>query len=332
MSVFLTSAISIDDCGFKKIIAIPQKRLINLIKEVPDQNISFTIKETKSKTATSIIVTIECSTGKYNLPVEAGENYPMIKLEDPITFKMYAESLMVGIDKTVFASHPDITNALGGIHTELEGKQISYAACDAMILSTTTYELEEEIPTDTKILVPARVLSVLRTIAYVEYINVSISQRSIQFIMNDSIVIIAMLIENKFPNYKVIIPTNYTDHLAIDKQLLLGSAKRVSQFADDNNNTIIVDLQSNALKISSRNDLDETAFEELPVQYEGNPIVISLNGKNLVTCLTKLNSDEVHFSFGSEKMPALLREDDSDLGGQKNLMLLMPIVFEEKAV
>ena len=90
------------DCKEEGIIAIPAKLLLDTLKSLPDQPLTFTIDLEKKS------IEIKSDYGKYKLPGQDGGEFPKTpEVESPTNLKVAGELLFNAIDKTIFASGND---------------------------------------------------------------------------------------------------------------------------------------------------------------------------------------------------------------------------------
>ncbi len=102
-------------------------------------------------------------------------------------------------------------------------------------MGTDWYDAEKvhqcDISEKQKIVIPARVLSILQKLAQNESITMSIDsdRRFVRFIIGN-IVLDASLIIEPYPNYDAVIPVEHDKHLIIDRSMIYDSVRRVGGF------------------------------------------------------------------------------------------------------
>src|SRR5678809_1070812 len=98
-------------------VCIPAKILIDSLKNIPDQPLSFNIDK-------NFAVEITSDNGKYKVMGENPDNFPKEPTADDTTgFTLSASSLMTAINKTLFAtSNDDLRPAMTGVFFELDKK------------------------------------------------------------------------------------------------------------------------------------------------------------------------------------------------------------------
>ena len=98
-------------------VCIPGKILLDSLKNIPDQPLTFNIDK-------NFAVEITSDNGKYKVMGENPDNFPKEPAADDTTsFTMTSNALVTGINKTLFAvSNDDLRPAMTGVFFELDKK------------------------------------------------------------------------------------------------------------------------------------------------------------------------------------------------------------------
>lgn len=322
LQIFITKQISIEGNDFEALVALPASRLYNLVKELPEQPLQFLIEETDGNYKT----TLTASSGTYVFPAEPGKDYPDMKNAKEVSFTIEARELLAGIGKTMFACSTDeLRPAMTGVLVSFKENQVTYTATNSAILST--YSFEVDVDTDRSFIVPAKILSILQGLSGSKLIFVQLDKKSIVFNIDENTVLKSRLIDEKYPDYGSVIPKDNTNLFTTDKSELTGSLKRITQFAEGNHHKVTLQIDEFNCSIKTENSMGETAFETLKHHYSGVPIEIGIDGKNLLNCLAKMDTEMISLSFSTPKKAMLLREIGPEVSDDTNLMLLMPLTI-----
>lgn len=136
--------------------------------------------------------------------------------------------------------------------------------------------------------------------------------------------IFTRLIEGPYPNYEQVIPRDNDKTMVVEKAALNGAIRRMAIVASDQTHRIRMSLGGPMARFSVQTpDLGE-ASEELPVEYEGDPLEIGFNANYLLELLRYMPSDEVKMTFKAPERAATMEplgnEDTPDF-----LCLVMPL-------
>src|SRR6476620_3339300 len=107
-------------------VFIPAKILMDSLKNIPDQPLTFTIDK-------NFGIEITSDNGKYKVMGENPDNFPKEPAaDDTTTFTMAASALVTAINKTLFAvSNDDLRPAMTGVFFEMSKDSIQFVATDA---------------------------------------------------------------------------------------------------------------------------------------------------------------------------------------------------------
>ena len=108
-------------------VAIPSKILLETLKTLPDQPISFSVDDA------TFSIEISAGDGKYKLSGENGEDFPKIPVvENASSVNMQASVLSEAINKTLFAvSNDELRPAMTGVFCQLSPEHVTFVATDA---------------------------------------------------------------------------------------------------------------------------------------------------------------------------------------------------------
>jgi DNA polymerase-3 subunit beta len=100
--------------------------------------------------------------------------------------------------------------------------------------------------------------------------------------------LVMRLIEGVFPDYRQVIPKSGEKKLTVGRDRLLYTLRRVSLLSSDKANAVKLELHPGQLRVLSQNpDLGE-AKEDVPVQYQGEPLKIGFNARYLIDVLAAM--------------------------------------------
>ena len=308
-------------------IAIPSKILMETLKTLPDQPITFSIDDQ------TFAIEINADNGRYKLSGENGEDFPKISvIENASSVHLPASVLSEAINKTLFAvSNDELRPAMTGVYCQLSPQHITFVATDA-------HKLARYRRKDTKsesvasFILPKKALVLLKSSLPVEDVNVSIEYNNTSaFFRFGNINLICRLIDERYPDYEAIIPQNNPNKLIIDRGLFLNCLKRVVIFANKTTHQVRLKVTGCELNISSEDlDFANEAHERLSCQYEGEDIEIGFNAKFLIEMLSNLSGEEVAFEMSTPNRAGLLIPQTHD-EGEDVLMLVMPVMLNAHA-
>src|SRR5690606_13885072 len=126
-------------------------------------------------------------------------------------------------------------------------------------------------------------------------VSIDVAPGQIRFRFGD-VELISKLVEGKFPDYTRVIPTSYSRHFAVDRELLQGSLQRAAILTTDKLKGVRIQLSDHQLRISSSNAEQEEAQEELEVDYAHEPLDVAFNVSYLLDVLANVKAENLQWS------------------------------------
>jgi len=242
-----------------------------------------------------------------------------------ITLDLPTSELLGLVQKTLFACSIDgMRPAMMGVLFELEGTTITAVATDGHRLVRCRKESSLDIAEKQKIVLPARVLSILQKLAQHESITMCVStdRRFVRFISGHMILDAALIVE-PYPNYNAVIPVEHDKNVVINRQSFYDSVRRVGRFSSIDDIRLI--LENDRLTVMAENTSDgEAAQEELPCSYNGEPMTIGFNAKFVEAALAHLDDEEILIELKSPTTAVIFTSSKTE-DRDKLIILVMPV-------
>ncbi|GAB4247043.1 MAG: DNA polymerase III subunit beta [Saprospiraceae bacterium] len=306
-------------------VAIPARILLDTLKALPDQPITFTVDEQ------TFAISITSAYGKYRLAGEDGQDFPELpEAKDADSVNVPASVLSKAITKTLFAtSTDDLRPSLTGVYFNIDFSSMTFVATDAHKLVRYTFS---GIPSElsSSFIVPKKSLNQLKNVVASANddagVLMAVNKANAFFTFGDT-TLACRLIDARYPDYNAVIPVNNPNHLTIKRTDLLNSLRRIAIYANKTTNQVIFDIAPNSLTVSAQDlDFSNEAAEQLICTYDGPAFTIGFNGKFLIEMLSALDSDEVRFELSNpQKAGILVPVDEPD--NESILMLVMPVML-----
>lgn len=286
-------------------ITIPAKKFFNIIKELPDGDITITAKKNNQ-------VTIECEKCFFKIMGIPKEEFPKLpEFKNQNTLTLPQGQLKDMLNLTNFAmSHDETRYILNGIYVVVKPRHISLVATDGRRLALIKTDINNPNSLDKKIIIPTKtVQELLRNLKTEGEVRFVFADNQVIFEF-DNTIIISRLIEGEFPNYEQVIPKDTKERLKLDREKFLWAARRASVLSTPDSQAIKIDLFKNKMVVSKNTpDLGE-AREELDIDYSGKEFSIGFNPNYLTDVLKNLSSPEVDFELSDPEKPGVIRTKD----------------------
>lgn len=303
-------------------VCIPARILMDSLKNIPEQPLTFTIDKNFGVELTS-------DNGKYKVMGENPDNFPKEPTaDDATTFSMSSSILVNAINKTLFAvSNDDLRPAMTGVFFELDKKGFQCVATDAHRL-VKYRRTDISCPKTDSFIVPKKPLNLLKGALpdNEDQLNISYNSNHL-FIQHGQTHMSCRLIDARFPDYKVVIPTDNPYKLIAARSDFQGALRRVSVFSNKSTNQVVLSITGSELQLAAQDiDFSFEGNERMKCRYEGEDMQIAFNARFLIEMLNVAEGDEVKMELSSSTKAGIIRPiepaDNEDL-----LMLVMPLML-----
>jgi DNA polymerase III subunit beta len=303
-------------------ICIPARILMDSLKNIPDQPLTFNIDKNFS-------VEITSDNGKYKVMGENPDNFPKEPAADDTTsFTMTASALVTAINKTLFAvSNDDLRPAMTGVYFELDKNSIQFVATDAHRL-VRYKRTDVSCPRTDSFIVPKKPLNLLKSALPDKDDEITLSYNSNHlFVKHGSTQLSCRLIDARFPDYKVVIPADNPYKLTVGKTDFQGALRRVSVFSNKSTNQVVLNIQGSELQLAAQDiDFSFEGNERMKCQYKGDDLAIAFNARFLIEMLNAAASDEVNVELSTPTKAGIIKPTE-DEENEELLILVMPLML-----
>ena len=297
--------------------------MFDIVKKLPETSeVEFISNDGK-------ILTIRSNVSKFSLSCLPKDEFPIIETgsQNSKKLKVNSQIILNLINRTKFAiSNEETRYFLNGLYFNIVEKEnssrLNFVGTDGHRLATASTVISNtniEIP---GIIVPKKTINELSKLLAEnqEDIEIDISSNKIVFYI-DNLILISKLIDGNFPDYTRVIPNNNNNSLKVNRSNLLFAVDRVSTISNEKAPSIKFKLLRNLINLSSINNENSTATEDIEVQYEGDEIEIGFNSRYIMDILDNLENEEIKISFNDNSSPIIVQEKlKSD-----NIYVLMPM-------
>ena len=310
-------------------VAIPAKILIETLKNLPEQPVTFSIDDQNYN------IEINSDNGRYKLAGENSADFPKVpSISDGYSSEINSDVLNCAISNTIFSTSTDeLRPAMTGVFFKL-------ASAGCTFVSTDGHRLVKYIRTDIKgdevdhdMILPRKSLNLLKSILPSD----SSSEIKLEFNASnayfsfENIKMVCRLIDERYPDYDNVIPSDNSNNVTISKPEILGSLKRISIYANKTTNQVRFKISGSEILISAEDlDFSNEANERISCDHDGDDIEIGFNAKFLIEMLSNIESDKVILKLSEPNRAGLLIPEDIN-DNEDITMLVMPVMLNDNA-
>ncbi len=293
-------------------ITVSAKKLYEIIKELPDSEISFNAKD-------NCWIEVECGKAQFNIVGLSADEFPNFPKPDKTNFISLESSLCKEmIEKTFFAISQDESKYnLNGIFCQVQEdtNQLRLVATDGHRLSMIDKAIEKNESEELTrgVILPRKGILELKKLADEGTGNIQLGFMDNNAVVSkDQTVIIMRLIDGEFPDYSRVIPKTNEQKASIAVDPFLHALRRMIIVSSEKSRGVKMNLKENLLEVSSSNPELGDAREELDVEYQGPELSVGFNARYLLDILQVQDQDRINIILKDNLSPGLIKPVDED--------------------
>lgn len=287
-------------------LSIPFHPLLSIVSNSDSERISLEEKNNS----------LEIKTDNYQAKIQGvkAEEFPILPtLNEELGYiKIGAERLNSAISEVVHAAQiSELKPELSGILLDFQISLFKIVATDSFRLAEKTVldsDFETTIDKGLKIIIPLSTINELARIFGQEEVRIIFDENQVFFKSQQSS-LISRLIDGEYPDYKNIIPGEFTTKLELDKKDLITAIKLVSGFSGRASDIkLSLKPQAKTLELYSSSQAVGENNYLIPVKREGDDFnEISFNWRYLLTGIQALGGQDLSFNLNNNQKPALIK-------------------------
>ena len=204
---------------------------------------------------------------------------------------------------------------MNGLLLELTKNKLLSVSTDGHRLAVSEFNLANESDNSLKIIVPRKgILELSRLLDATSDLPVTlqISDNHIR-VHKDNIRFTSKLIDGKYPDYEAAIPANCNHTIELDREQFKSTLARVSILSNEKFRGIRLRLLDGMMTLHSNNPENESAEEEIDINYSGDLFEIGFNVTYLLEAVNHLEGNTVNLELSTPDSSALLHSPDDPL-------------------
>ncbi|MFB3925052.1 MAG: DNA polymerase III subunit beta [Syntrophales bacterium] len=295
-------------------ITLSARKLYEMIREVPGEDIHFEMNDANWITLTS-------GKMRYRIPGVSADDFPKVDDDDNVIyFKVNGGIIRDMINKTFFAmSTEEMRVNLNGalFETEQEGDQyrIKMVATDGYRLSLASADIgiSEFLHLEKGIILPRKGISEIRKIIEADDHDVEIGAKKGQcLIKKENVLLKVNLIDSEYPDYRKVISMDREISVELDRELFLQSLRRMGVISSEKYSGVVIKLSNNKMLLNSTNPDIGEASDEMDISYSDKEIEVAYNVKYLLDAIEAIDDKKIIFEIREGLRPGTIRPAGSD--------------------
>ena len=286
-------------------IVIAASRFNDLVRNFNGE----TVKVTKSENDNN--VRLQSGKADYKILLMNVNEYPKYpSIEATQSFVLEEEKIKELIKKTAFACSSDSARPLfTGVLCDIKDNKITFVGTNTHRLAIRTLDVENA--PDMSVIIPSLVLKEIN-----KNLNGKLPQDVIFSIVNNQLMVkignwsvVSRLIEGKFPDYKRVIPPQFSVKTKVNVKDMAGAVSRMSLCSGSENDYSIVKISigSNEIKVMSSSPDVGTGEEIISCNTEGNPINVAFNAAYIMDIMKNIETEEAEINLNNSLSPVCIK-------------------------
>ena len=293
---------------------IPAKRLLGLVSKFKADDVIMDSDE-------SFNVKINCGTADFKLLGLDPKDFPEAVEFTPLRkFKLKQADFARLIDRISYAvSLDDSRKVLHGILVSIKEGVLTTVATDGKRLALSEKLLDEPCEgTEGDVIITLKSATEAKRILEKEgEIFIEIGENLVSFKIGDT-EIVSKLIEGNYPQYRAVIPQNFSKSVAIPCGDFSDALDIVSIPLSDSSSYVKLTFADNQLKFEANSNVGE-GREVMPVEYGFEEVAVSFNPQFLADPLRHLDVENVTLNMNDSFSPIEL------VSGDGFIYIIMPM-------
>jgi DNA polymerase III subunit beta len=284
---------------------IPAKKLLELVRLLPDGEIRFKLLENHW-------IQITSDRRTYKMVGMAKDNFPAVPPFPHPLVTIPAKILSSLIAKTAFAiSMEESRYTLNGALLILKPETIAMVATDGHRLALAETDCKfDGLSNEARTLVPKKAMIEIQKLA-----DEAGDDAPIEFARDDSHLffragsrlLISRVLTGQFPNYEAVLPRDNNKSITLERAELGDAVRRVAQLADQRSHAVKFSVGPEGVELSASSPEYGEAREQIEKEYKGEPLSIGFNGQYLLDFLAAAPDGPIKVELKDEQSAGQLR-------------------------
>lgn len=323
----LCARIPIMDVEGEGEVCIDARRIVDLLRVMPEQELTFTIDDATME------IEMSHPNGSYKFMGISGSEYPRVKRAqeaNAMEFTAPGANLLRALESTAFAAGTDpLRPQMMGVLWDIKPDRLIFVATD-------THKLVKYEDTSVasriegSFILPNKSTNVFKSVfSKDEIVRVVLNPEQGVIFETDTFTFDSRLVKGRFPDYNRVIPATNPYSLTVDRQMFSNACRRVSLFVDEGHGLLKFKIEPEKMTIkASDNEYNTSGLETLDCEFTGTNMVIGFSSFYLADLTGILWTEKIVFQLADPSRPAVIvpTEDRPDT---KLTMLLMPMNVAE---
>lgn len=325
---FLEGRISVTDSSGEGAVCVDARRLVELLKELPDVGISVEVDPERS-----FEMSINYANGEFKFMGFDGVEFPEAdeagQGDERFSFVADSSKLIRGVDNTLFAvGNDELRPQMMGILWDIKEDQAVFVATDTRKLVRFA-DKSIAAGVSGSFILPLKSAVVMKNVFSKESdVKVTVREKGVVF-ESLSFTFNSRFLKGRFPDYERVIPRSNPYTMTVDRGAFQSAVRRIGSFGNSDNGLIRFKIEPSRLILKAcENGYNASAWESVPCDFNGTEMVIGFSGPYVSEILATIGYNDVVVHLSDPSRPGVFEplenQEDTEL-----LMILMPMLVAD---
>ncbi len=298
---------------------VPGKLFFDIVKSLPDAAVNFSSDGGEAQ--------LTCDNSAFSLRVLNPEDFPGFPQVSPTQTIKLPFGIFSGMVRRVsdVVSRDESRAILTGVLIEALGTKLRMVATDSYRLALAESEIDSDAcegDQDFSAVISGMFLKDIASLSVPDdTITIGLAENQI-IIQANNIIFINRRLEGQYPNYKQLLPNDYTTRAKFSVEALNSAIKRASILSSSTAPVkFTLEPDVNLVQITVNSSDVGSVQENIDCSVEGEQAEIAFNTSYVQNCLSTVKDEELYFDIQGSLKPGIFRSTGEDT----YLYLIMPV-------
>lgn len=316
----ITATIEVTDVEGEGSVAVNAKRMLDIMKESPDQGLKFYINDSTQQ------IEIKYLNGHFSFMGLPGDEYPLPKpkTEDSKHVELPTAILRKALEQTLYAVSPEtVRPVMSGVCFDFFEESMALVASDTHKLVKT--EIKSVKPGfEERFVLPAKAGNLLKGLLDKAdgSITMDFDKTGARLKIGNYTMQLVFILGN-YPDYNRVIPTNNPYSIEIDRNAMLPALRRMSLTVNAGTQLMRLNIQSDELIMQAEDmDFATSGAERISCVYDGHPMSVGFNAEYMLEVVSNLKTDTICISMSDPSRPGIITPQPQDEEMEVTVLLM----------
>ena len=293
------------------------KDLYDLVSKMPDGMI-----EISEDNDLQVVITNEKKTCKYKMLGLQSADYPELPANDmSAAVSLPLADLQAMINNCYYVISPELKFNLGGALMSISKNKLEMAATDGHRLSYSFFAADTGVGETVEYILSRKTLLEVLKIGSAGEVEFAFDNNNL-FFKHKNRVLCSRIVDQKFPNYKTVIPDKTEQTAVVKTEELLQTLRRILIFKTRNNG-VVFKFSKNKLVLERTTPEKGEGYDEIPVEFPGKPVSVGFNGNFILDFLTHIDAEKI--AIGMNDSESSFQFKPLNGSGSHFIYIVMPL-------